>query len=427
MQTKKTILIVDEDKTLIDYLESKLFKRFKDINVIKASTYKECIKAILNKDISVDLTLINFHLDEVKDGTAVNFSVNKHIPTIALLSNDDEAIQDQLLEKDIVDYYITKEYEKDIDYLLAIVKRVLNNYDTNILLVDDSKTQLLMAKQMLEKLKLNVTTAIDGKEALNILESHSRENKFSLVLTDYNMPVMDGMELTKAIRKIYKKDQLGIIVLSVSDKPQISTKFIKLGANDFLNKPYTQIELATRINSNLEILELFQKTRDLANKDFLTGAFNRRYFFDVASTIILKAMRKNENVAVAMLDIDKFKNINDTYGHDIGDIAIKEVVNILDLNLRHSDLMARFGGEEFCILLEDISKEDLEKLFEKIRVAFETNIIDLGEVKLNFTTSIGIYYGLNDSLEYMIKKADDGLYYCKNNGRNQIFITDESK
>ena len=419
----RTILIVDEDQSTLNYLEENLLKNIKNITLLKAANYKDCIKYVLNPEITIDIALINYQLTDVKDGLAVNFVLKKNIPTIAILNENSQEIHDWLLDSDIIDY-ISKTPKCDVEFVTQTILRVLHNYDTHILLVDDSSTQLMMAKQMLENLKLNVTTALNGKEALEILDAPENQDKFSLVLTDYNMPVMDGMELTKEIRKRYKKDQLGIIALSVSDKPTISTKFVKLGANDFLNKPYTQVELNTRINSNLEILELFEKTRDMANKDFLTGAFNRRYFFDSGEAIVLKSTREKQNLAVAMLDIDKFKNINDTYGHDIGDIAIKEVVTILEKNLRHSDLMARFGGEEFCVLLEDITQEDLEKLFEKIRASFEDNTLEVGDKTLKFTVSIGVFYGLNDDLEYMIKKADDGLYYCKNNGRNQVHIID---
>jgi diguanylate cyclase (GGDEF)-like protein len=154
----------------------------------------------------------------------------------------------------------------------------------------------------------------------------------------------------------------------------------------------------------------------------MTGAFNRRYFFDSGDAIFKKALRDKKNLVVAMFDIDKFKNINDTYGHDVGDVAICEVCNILNHNLRTSDLMARFGGEEFCILLEDISLENTIHLFEKIRIAFEENIIKIDKIEIQFTVSIGICFGLNKTLENMITISDNGLYYCKNNGRNQIAI-----
>ena len=161
---------------------------------------------------------------------------------------------------------------------------------------------------------------------------------------------------------------------------------------------------------------------DVANKDFMTGAYNRRYFFESGNNIFLKAKRKKTPLAVAMIDIDKFKIINDTYGHDVGDVAIKEIKRILDDNLRVSDLMARFGGEEFCIILEDITEEDTRKLFEQIRLAFEKNEININGTIITYTVSFGIAFGILDTLDDMVKLADNALYDSKENGRNQITI-----
>lgn len=269
-------------------------------------------------------------------------------------------------------------------------------------------------------MNLNVIMASNGKEALEIIKNS--EKTFSLVLTDYHMPIMDGMELTFRLREIYDKDELGIIALSSNTTLEIATEFLKIGANDFINKPYLETEVVTRINSNLDLIDLFKKTKDMANKDFLTGLYNRRYFFESGDSILKKSIRAKKNLALAMFDIDKFKNINDTYGHEVGDMAICEVGKIIDKYLRQSDLVARFGGEEFCILIDNISYKDSKSLFEKIRLAFENNVITINNIELKFTVSIGVFYGLNENLEEMIKIADEGLYYCKNNGRNQVKI-----
>ena len=413
----KTVLIVDDSKTLLDMLEDKITRKL-DVKILKAETYKEAVKQILtNKDIHV--AILDLNLPDVKKGDVVDFSIGKHIPSIVLTGDVDQDLKKQILKKDIIDYII-KDDTHSIDQLLNVVERTLNNYDTNVLLVDDSALQLSVALKFLTDMNINVTTAEDGQKAFDILENSDKN--FSLVLTDYNMPNMDGMELTTKIREKYQKDKLGIIVLSANDTPDISAQFIKIGANDFINKPYTQIEFKTRVNSNLEILDLFEKTRDLANKDFLTGSYNRRYFFEAGTSIFLKNQREETSVAVAMFDIDKFKNINDTYGHDVGDVAIQEIAKILNNNLRTSDLVARFGGEEFCVLLENISLDDIEKLFEKIRAAFESNILKVGELEITYTVSVGVCYGMESDLEEMIKKSDEGLYYCKNNGRNQVAI-----
>jgi diguanylate cyclase (GGDEF)-like protein len=236
------------------------------------------------------------------------------------------------------------------------------------------------------------------------------------------MDKMDGMELVFNLRDTYGKDELGIIVLSASDSFEIPIQFLRIGSNDYITKPYNEIEVITRVNSNLETLELFQQTKDLANKDFLTGLYNRRFFFEYGNKIFEKAQRKNEHLAVVMCDIDKFKSINDTYGHDVGDVAICEVARILSTSLRSTDLIARFGGEEFCIVLEKMSLTQTQNLLETIRAKFESNQLSVGDISLNFTASLGVCYGLRSDLESMIKSADEALYFCKNNGRNQVKI-----
>jgi PleD family two-component response regulator len=146
-------------------------------------------------------------------------------------------------------------------------------------------------------MKFNVFVASNGLEAIDIIQNHP--DTFSLVLTDYNMPYMDGMELVINLRQLYQKDALGIIVLSSEQDKDIASKFIKIGANDFINKPFTKLQITTRINLNLEILELFKKTKDMANKDFLTGIYNRRYFFEVGTMIFEKAKRNHTNLCIA--------------------------------------------------------------------------------------------------------------------------------
>jgi len=415
----KTILIVDDDPIIISLLRDKLLLKMKNLNILSAISYKEAVKHIVDKTQNIDVSILDLNLPEVASGAIVEYAMKKNIPTLVLTASINDDLKNILLQNQILDYII-KGGKRGIDHAVDSAIRVLKNQGKYILIVDDSSVQLSQTVNILERMKFKIVTATNGLEAYGIL--HNSNIKFSLVLTDFNMPKMDGMDLTLKIREEFDKDELSVIVLSASDTPSLSSQFISVGANDFLNKPYSEIELITRINSNLELLELFEKTRDMANKDFMTGSYNRRYFFEAGQSIFAKAKRAQKDIAVAMFDIDKFKNINDTYGHDVGDVAIIEVANILNKHLRQSDLVARFGGEEFCVLLENITLDEIEVLFEEIRLVFEKNIIKVNNLEISFTTSIGICYGMEDDLESMIKKSDEGLYFCKNNGRNQIAI-----
>ena len=154
----------------------------------------------------------------------------------------------------------------------------------------------------------------------------------------------------------------------------------------------------------------------------MTGSYNRRYFFEASEAILDKNSRKEKEIVVATLDIDNFKNVNDTHGHDVGDVAIQEIAIVLSKHLRASDLVARFGGEEYSILLEDISIEDTRTLFEKIRFSFEENVIKINDLALKYTVSLGIAFGKSKDINEMLKISDEALYEAKETGRNKVVI-----
>jgi diguanylate cyclase (GGDEF)-like protein len=413
----KKVLIVDDSKTILTLLKNE-FSKEETIDAFFAKDYKEA-QELIKQEKNFHAALLDLNLPDAPHGEIVQLANDNNIPAVVLSATHDEELKSNILKGDVVDF-VLKDDIASISFAIKAISRTLKNYDTTILIVDDSNIYRTVMANSLKKIHINVLEAKDGQEALTILENNP---KISLVITDYEMPVLNGLELTFKIREKYKKDQLAIIAISSVDKQETISKFLRFGANDFIHKPFSDNEIITRINSNLELLDLFSQIKDMANKDFLTGLYNRRYFFDSGKQIVSKARRRKQHIAVAMIDIDKFKNLNDTYGHDVGDVAIKEVKNILEYNLRNSDLIARFGGEEFCILLDEISYEDTLMVFEKIRKSFESNIIDIGDISISYTVSIGIFYGMEKiSLDKMIKIADDALYTAKNNGRNQIII-----
>ncbi|WP_321777839.1 diguanylate cyclase [Sulfurimonas sp.] len=413
----KKILIVDDSQTILLMLESVLNEHPK-IEPFFCKSYKDTQKLLKEHKGEFHAALLDLNLPDAPDGEVVDLVNTYNIPSIVLTGTLNKRLLETIQKKDVVDV-ILKNDKASIKFAIAAIQRTLKNYDTTALVVDDVELYRNIIKKSLKKINLNVLEAKDGQEALDILQ---KREDITLVITDYDMPIIDGLDLTFKIREKYNKDQVSIIAVSGLESKDIVSKFLKFGANDFIHKPFTHSEIVTRVNSNLELLDLFSRIKELGNTDYLTGAYNRRYFFQSGNAIFSKAKRKNKNLSVATIDIDKFKNINDIYGHDVGDDALKEVKTILDENLRESDLMARFGGEEFCILLEDISLEHTNILFEKIRKCFEANMIETHGIIVSYTVSIGIYFGMANSLEEIIKISDKALFEAKENGRNKVII-----
>ncbi len=413
----KKVLIVDDSKTILAMLEAVL-EDYTKIEPYFCDSYKKAQDILKENDGKFHAALLDLNLPDAPDGEIVDLVNTYNIPSIVLTGTLNKKLLESIQKKDIVDV-ILKNDKSSIKLAINALDRTLKNYDTTILIVDDMKLSRSAISKSLKKINLNILEAKDGQEALDILE---KNENITIVVTDYEMPIMDGLDLTFKIREKFKKDQVGIIAVSGIESKNIVSKFLKFGANDFIHKPFTDSEITTRVNSNLELLDLFSRIKELGNTDYLTGTYNRRYFFESGHAIFSKAKRKNKSLAVATIDIDKFKLINDDYGHDVGDVALKEVKTILDNNLRESDLMARFGGEEFCILLEDISLQNTQVLFEKIRKCFEKNMIETHGIIVTYTVSIGICFGISNSLEEMIKISDKALYEAKESGRNKVII-----
>ncbi|WP_373072247.1 diguanylate cyclase [Sulfurimonas sp.] len=409
------VLLVDDSKFIQVLVKDVLLQKL-NVEISSSYTLQETKKLL--KENHFDVAIVDINLPDAQNGEAIDLTIKHGIPVVVLTAGMNQTSKKIITKKDIVEY-ITKSDPETIKYVATVVERVLKNKQTHVMIVDDSKSSRKLMKTYLEKLNINVVEATNGQEALEKIEQC--KNNLSLIITDNDMDIMNGMELTTKLREKYSKDQLGIIAVSASGR-SLATKFLRHGANDFVHKPFTFEEFSSRVNLNLELIDLFKKIKDNANKDFLTGLYNRRYFFENSPSKLSKAKQKHENLAVAMLDIDHFKKINDEYGHDVGDIALKEMVCILQKVLTTSSIVARFGGEEFCLLLEYLELKDLQNMMETLRLEFEKNIIKVKDIEFSYTVSIGLYYGLLDSIEDMIQIADQCLYEAKNSGRNKVII-----
>jgi len=303
--------------------------------------------------------------------------------------------------------------------IVSLLRRVQFQGIMKILVVDSESTIRNLFCNLLKKHGFHVLQAKNGREALEMLEENT---EIRLVLTDMDMPFINGAALINAIRAKYSKQQLPIIGLADDHIDGVAVQFLRLGANDVISMPPKSLfELQVRVMQNIELAEAFHEILELSRKDFLTGLFNRRYFYETASTIFAQMRRGRIKVAVAMVDIDNFKKVNDTYGHGAGDNAIIDTARMLKANLRDTDVLARFGGEEFCILLAGLeSAADAVLVMERLVKKISENQLSHEEHEFKITVSCGVCLQPMEQLEAMIQESDRLLYVAKTTGKNRV-------
>lgn len=352
-----------------------------------------------------------FVTEDSSRGETLELFASSKIPFIVWSSNPDWRAKADSLQKNAVAYVLKK--PECIGQVLHILRRIIQNRASAVLIVEDSDASRLHMVASLRSLHAQIYHTKTAEAALHLLATHPH---IRVVLTDHVLEGMNGLELTTKIRQIYPFYEKSIIGLSASDDEQLSVSFLMHGANDFLKKPFQDKELLWRVLINLELLELIAKVEAAARTDPLTGIPNRRAFFERA-TQFFAAIPAEKPRWLAILDIDHFKSINDTYGHAAGDAALQTIAKLLQKHFASAEIAARIGGEEFAIL--GTGNDGLQSL-EDFRKNVEQNILNLGDQKLRFTVSGGISTSQGKTFSQMMSEADELLYQAKRHGRNRI-------
>ncbi|MBW8002272.1 MAG: diguanylate cyclase [Planctomycetes bacterium] len=296
----------------------------------------------------------------------------------------------------------------------------------NILLVDDDPGDCRLTKLALEnssqEMEFIVETAAMLKECLEYVKT----KKCDLVLLDLGLPDSHGVA---NVEKVHEANpEVPIIVLTGLDDEEIGVKAIKKGAIDYIIKPFNQSVLRTRISIAIKLLELQEQLQLRANTDELTGLANRRHFFEILEREILRTKMKGTPLAVFMLDLDHFKNINDTYGHLGGDTVLKQMGKILVENIYPLDIAGRYGGDEFIILMPGVTFDEATRAAQRLQKVVSKYQWKIFDKKISNTISVGLVSvdssDLPDSNE-IVDRADKALYAAKQNGRNCVVRWDQ--
>lgn len=298
------------------------------------------------------------------------------------------------------------------------VQKVLSEMDCSeakILIIDDNPGDLDFLVELLEG--FDVRTVLDGSSALEAVHEEIPD----LILLDINMPDMNGFEVCKALKSQEESNSIPIIFLSARSDVDNIVKGFEMGGVDYITKPYLPKEALARIKTHLRLCRAIHTLDTLANIDELTHIANRRNFFSVANTYLQEAETKEEMLHLFILDLDNFKDINDTYGHAIGDKVIRDFVKIITANISNIKSFARLGGDEFVLILTGISIEDARLQLEKIRLLVENSHFR-PENTARYTVSIGMATKMPHELiiDALLLRADINLYKAKQS-KNRLY------
>lgn len=293
-----------------------------------------------------------------------------------------------------------------------------------ILVAEDSRYYQRILQDTLSNWGYTVVLAKNGVQALERLKEKDGPK---LAIIDWMMPEMNGLELCKKVRETLDNSYIYLIFLTANSNKEDMIKGLEAGADDYITKPFNELELKFRLKNGERILNLENRIMQLALTDPLTGLLNRRAFVDRLVSEIARYKRLGQPLSLIMVDLDNFKKCNDIYGHLVGDEVLKHVAKCFSQFLRKYDFIGRYGGEEFVICTPGVDASVAYTIAERLRKSMKHVNIQQEEgepLQLYITASFGICE-LSDKIKDvydLIKEADEALYQAKANGKDQVVI-----
>ena len=449
------ILVVDDVQTNVKLLEARLMAEY--FQVLTATNGEDALA--LCESGQCDMVLLDVMMPGM-DGFEVckrlkNNPETMHLPVVMVTALDQpedrirglEAGADDFLTKPVNDLALVtrvkslvrlKMLTDDLRLRAANGDEFAMNYSnvmedvekprerTNILVVDDRAASY-------EKMVATLSVANNVEVETNPNDALFRvvEGQYDLAIISLSMNNFDSLRLCSHLRSLERTRLLPLIVISTSGQEEVVSRALEIGVNDYIKRPIDTQELLARVKTQLcrkrynDCLRAsVQQTIEMAVKDPLTNLHNRRYFEMHFASLFEKSVASNKPITAMMCDIDKFKAVNDTHGHDVGDAVIAEVANRIRKNVRNVDIACRYGGEEFVIIMPDTDIAYAHFVAERIRREVEEHpvIAGNGSKQIYTTISMGLscIEPLSDTPQDLMKRADTALYAAKRAGRNQI-------
>ncbi len=385
---------------------------------------KEAMNLLEKESVDIIITALEFEGVAGEDFIAqVNHSKFKNIPIIVLTSTDTMEMREHIFSLGVVDYLVKTEVEDSLIRSYFSAFKQIKNFshevkDVSVAVLDDSHLSLSLIKQIFELADFkDVEYFSDPEDLINNLK------EYDVYIIDLILPGVSGEELLLKIKHRHPRSTI-VIMSSVTNYKTISTTLL-MGADDYIMKPFDAniflARLKVQIKYYLAMRDLEQKNcqlQEMAITDGLTKVYNRHYSMLRLTEEIERAKRYDHPLSVFMLDIDNFKSVNDRFGHQVGDQVLVKLSKTCVNLVRRSDVVTRFGGEEFLLILPEATQADAMIVAEKIRMEIES--LKFSVESLNVTISGGVCEIGNYSLDEVIRIADENLYKAKHSGKNCI-------
>jgi len=454
------ILVVDDILPNVKLLEAKLSSEYFD--VITAMGGREAIAKAENE--SPDLILLDIMMPDMNGFEVCKHLKNNpktsHIPVVmvtALTDTSDrvsglQAGADDFLSKPVDDIALMARVRSLVRLKMIVDEwRVRENTSTylglnddedvvlfnehadkaRVLVLEDKSFEVEKIRQVLANDSDEVVAASNGHEALDL----AHQNEFDLIVVSLNLSEEDGLRMCSLLRSNESSRSVPILAICEEGEMNRVARSLEVGAHDYILRPVDVNEFLARVRTQVRkkryqdhLKNKYKESLSLALTDSLTGLYNRRYLMAHLEKLIEKNAKANKALCVMMLDIDHFKKINDNNGHDVGDEVLKTFADRINRNLRNVDLMARIGGEEFCVVLPDVSRDVAMQVAERVRRDVCEEPFKINSDKyLDVSVSIGAVLLKNEVITPgdAIKKADEELYHSKENGRNRVYFVGE--
>lgn len=380
---------------------------------------------------AIDIGLVGYRLPDMTGlqlAQALRPHVAKGVPLLLVTSDGNDALVQEAFRAGITDVFQRARLGDLLAYLQDFLGRMYCHdlAGERILLVEDSRTFVHMVTDMLQRCGIEVDSVGSVAEARRLFA----ERAYHMVITDLVLEGGEsGLSLVRYLRQhgqSYMK--LPILVMTSFDDPTRKTELFRAGVNDYVPKPLVEAEFLARVHNLLTARKLFERVeeqerrmRELATTDQLTGLGNRHLFFELATRYLARAEREGRVLCMLVADVDHFKQVNDQHGHAFGDKVLRAVGDVLRASSRKGDLVARFGGEEFVLLMPNCGAEDALAKAEKIRRDCEQ--LDASGVRLTISIGVACFDpGDPESLDSLFGRADKALYDAKRLGRNRVIM-----